>query len=69
MGLVWKPDDDAFSTTIHLDGVPRFHLVVRLNGPWWEWSVSCAEDHALVARGRTVTRHGAMWDAERVASL
>jgi hypothetical protein len=70
--IVWECQRGVFHATIlDPDGAPRSHLVVNSNGIWWEWTVlrPGAEWTSAVEHGRTVTRHGAMWDAERVALL
>jgi hypothetical protein len=72
VALLWEKDGEAFhAASVGPDGAARFHLFVELNGPWWEWAVLRPGEEwaAAVLRGRTVTRHGAMWDAERVALL
>jgi hypothetical protein len=52
------------------EGAARFHLTVERDGIWWNWIVQDpGKDEATVLHGRTVTRHGAMWDAERATLL
>ena len=69
--LVWERSGEAFhATALDLDGALRFHLIVEPNGIWWEWTVlRPCEKRGATQNGRSVTRHGAMWDAERVALL
>jgi hypothetical protein len=70
MALIWEKSGDGFSATVSdRDGATRFHLSVEADGVWWNWAVRRSGEDRAMERGRTVTRHGAMWDAERVGGL
>lgn len=68
VALIWELDGKTFrATSFGPNGEPRFHLVVEPDGEWWKWTVTRAgkERGAAAQHGRTVSRQGAMWDAER----
>ena len=70
MALVWEKTGEAFYATVASPaGEPRFYLVVESLGAGWDWAVwRPGEGQSDARRGRAVTRHGAMWDAERAAT-
>jgi hypothetical protein len=68
MSIDWQGSGQAFyGTATDAAGAVHFHLTIEMDGNGWIWSVwRPGEDRAGARRGRTATRHGAMWDAERV---
>jgi hypothetical protein len=71
MSVVWEKKGEAFSATvIDPGGEPRVYLFVEYHCAGWNWAVWRANSGPDRRRGgRAVTRHGAMWDAEKAASL
>ena len=67
MSIVWEKDGEAFYATVTDEaGRPQLHLIVERDGSAWDWAVwRPGEDRAGARHGRTVTRHAAVWDAER----
>lgn len=63
VSIVWAKDGEGFhATALGPAGEIRFRVTVENDGSRWNWSVT-----GTLHRGRAVTLHGAMWEAERVA--
>jgi hypothetical protein len=69
MSIVWEKDGEGFyATVLEPAGEMRFRVTVENDGCRWNWTVWHPGKYTgTLHRGRAVTLHGAMWEAERVA--